>query len=329
MHGEPLVDRLPERGQLRRVHQWTVPRPGRPRAGPAAVRFQEKWRACATAPRASAASRPARSAASPMTWAQSSGAWPSTSTPETPSRTAVTSPPTAAATTGVAAGLGLQRDQPERLVVARHRDQVGGPVERGQVGAGQRRQEPHRVGQAERRGQLDQRGRPVQPGAAGPADDRPMVSRAASSGSSWRSSAAARSSTSGRLERLDPADEGDDRPVDRQAEPHAGPRPRRRARARAPAGRTGRGRPRARPRPPGPGRRRTGRSGRGPRSGCWRPAGRPPAVTCSSPTMRTSGSGRSPSASIAFLTLARVCAVCTSGTPQRSLASQPTWPDSQ
>ena len=43
-----------------------------------------------------------------------------------------------------AAGLRLQRDQPERLVVARHRDQVGGPVERGQVVAGQRRQEPHR-----------------------------------------------------------------------------------------------------------------------------------------------------------------------------------------
>ena len=37
----------------------------------------------------------------PMTRAQSTGSWPSTSTPETPSRTAVTSPPTAAATTGV------------------------------------------------------------------------------------------------------------------------------------------------------------------------------------------------------------------------------------
>ena len=31
----------------------------------------------------------------------------------------------------------------------------------------------------------------------------------------------------------------------------------------------------------------------------------------------------------AFFTLAMVCMVCTSGTPQRSLASQPTWPDSQ
>jgi hypothetical protein len=39
--------------------------------------------------------------------------------------------------------------------------------------------------------------------------------------------------------------------------------------------------------------------------------------------------GASPSASARFFTLARVCAVCTSGTPQRSVASQPTCPDSQ
>jgi len=52
-------------------------------------------------------------------------------------------------------------------------------------------------------------------------------------------------------------------------------------------------------------------------------------TTCCSPITRDRGSGVSPSASAAFLTLARVCAVCTSGTPQRSLASQPTWPDSQ
>lgn len=39
--------------------------------------------------------------------------------------------------------------------------------------------------------------------------------------------------------------------------------------------------------------------------------------------------GVSPSASAAFLTLAMVCMAWTSGTPQRSAASQPTWPESQ
>jgi hypothetical protein len=53
------------------------------------------------------------------------------------------------------------------------------------------------------------------------------------------------------------------------------------------------------------------------------------ATTCSSPITRTAGSGASPRASDRFLTLAIVCIVCTSGTFQRSAASQPTWPDSQ
>jgi hypothetical protein len=53
------------------------------------------------------------------------------------------------------------------------------------------------------------------------------------------------------------------------------------------------------------------------------------ATTCSSPITRARGSGRSPSASAAFFTFARVCAVWMSGTLHRSRASQPTWPDSQ
>jgi hypothetical protein len=53
------------------------------------------------------------------------------------------------------------------------------------------------------------------------------------------------------------------------------------------------------------------------------------ATMFSSPVTRASGSGESPAASRWFFTLASVCAVCTSGTPQRSLASQPTCPDSQ
>ena len=39
--------------------------------------------------------------------------------------------------------------------------------------------------------------------------------------------------------------------------------------------------------------------------------------------------GVSPSASQAFFTFAIVCIECTSGTPQRSRASAPTWPESQ
>ena len=52
-------------------------------------------------------------------------------------------------------------------------------------------------------------------------------------------------------------------------------------------------------------------------------------TTCCSPTVRSGGSGVSPSASAAFFTAASVCAVCTNGTDHRSRASQPTWPDSQ
>ncbi|SLJ21574.1 Uncharacterised protein [Mycobacteroides abscessus subsp. abscessus] len=53
------------------------------------------------------------------------------------------------------------------------------------------------------------------------------------------------------------------------------------------------------------------------------------AMICFSPISRLTGSGASPSASAAFFTAASVCAVCTSGTRQRSRVSQPTWPDSQ
>ena len=52
-------------------------------------------------------------------------------------------------------------------------------------------------------------------------------------------------------------------------------------------------------------------------------------TTCSSPITRAIGSGVSPSASASFLTFAMVCMECTSGTPQRSRASAPTWPESQ
>ena len=50
---------------------------------------------------------------------------------------------------------------------------------------------------------------------------------------------------------------------------------------------------------------------------------------CVSPMTRAAGSGVSPSARAAFLTFAMVCIACTRGAPQRSAASQPTWPESQ
>ena len=52
-------------------------------------------------------------------------------------------------------------------------------------------------------------------------------------------------------------------------------------------------------------------------------------TTCSSPMIRADGSGVSPVASASFFTFAMVCIVCTSGTPQRSRARAPTWPESQ
>ncbi len=53
------------------------------------------------------------------------------------------------------------------------------------------------------------------------------------------------------------------------------------------------------------------------------------AITSASPRIRICGSAQSPVARAAFFTLPSVCMDWTSGTPQRSLATAPTWPDSQ
>ena len=68
------------------------------------------------------------------TAAQSAGSWPSTSTPDTPSATAVRSPPTRGRDHRGAAGLGLERDQPERLAVRRDDGDVGRAVPVGELG---------------------------------------------------------------------------------------------------------------------------------------------------------------------------------------------------
>ena len=52
-------------------------------------------------------------------------------------------------------------------------------------------------------------------------------------------------------------------------------------------------------------------------------------TTCSSPINLAGGSGTSSSARLAFFTFAIVCIVCTRGTAHRSRASRPTWPDNQ
>jgi len=66
-----------------------------------AVAGQPNPAACASAPRDSSASRAGEPMRPASTRAHTSGSCPSTSTPEKPSRTAVRSPPTAAAATGV------------------------------------------------------------------------------------------------------------------------------------------------------------------------------------------------------------------------------------
>src|SRR5690348_5286844 len=66
-----------------------------------AVAGQPNLDACATAPRESSASRSGEAVSPASTRAHASGSCPSTSMPEKPSLTAVRSPPTAAATTGV------------------------------------------------------------------------------------------------------------------------------------------------------------------------------------------------------------------------------------
>ena len=226
-----------------------------------------------------------------------------------------------------AARLRLQRDQAERLVVARHADQVGGPVDVGQVGRRPRRQEPHAVarGRATAASSISAVG-PVQAGAARAAADRDDQAGRPAAGSVAASSAAALSRTSRSLQRLDPPDERHDVAVLGQAEalPRRSPRSagrRRREAVEVDAGRA--------PRPPG----RVGAPYRSISSrasvGVLATSRSASATTCSSPITRAFGSGVSPSASSRFLTFASVCAVCTSGTPQRSLASQPTCPDSQ
>ena len=184
-----------------------------------------------------------------------------------------------------AAGLRLQRDQPERLVVRRHRDQVGGPVERR---PGRRRSAA--AGSAPRR-----RCRATRPArsarSAGPGRcrwARRRSPRSAARPARGRARAArrrARSSTSGALSGWIRPTNATTCPPLGQAEPAAGgSRPRPRA--------AGAGRNRSRSTPgshharPGPGRRRTGRSDRCASTRVLATSRSASATTCSSPITR-------------------------------------------
>src|ERR1700712_2121625 len=116
--------------------------------------------------------------------APADGSWPATSTPDVPSWTAVRSPPTAAATTGVPQACASRATRPKdslwlrttgtsaaREGSARRPRGRGGGVVRAQPLGRLRRQEADDVGEAEPRGELLQLPRRLEARAAGGADD--------------------------------------------------------------------------------------------------------------------------------------------------------------
>ena len=110
---------------------------------------------------------------------------------------------------GGAARLRLDGDEPERLRMARHRDQVGGAVHVDQLLAGLRRQERDPVGDAQFVGEADQTVGTGQTAARRAArDDDAHVGQLGGRAQQ----------DVGRLERLDAADERDDPLVGGKAE---------------------------------------------------------------------------------------------------------------
>ena len=220
---------------------------------------------------------------------------------------------------------GLDGDQAERLAVRRAR-------RRGRRRGTSRPAAARGTGGTNRTWALDARARRPAPPArrAGPARTRsarrarPRPARRASRDAGASSSAAAAQQHVGRLERLDPADEQQHLGVRGQPD----------------------GRARAAPRVAGREQRR------GPRPGCTTPTlpgsasyrsielvglplgvGDQPVGGLDDLRLTDLATGRLGAVAARrgarFLTRAMVCMVCTSGTPHRSAASQPTWPDSQ
>ena len=105
------------------------------------VRSQENRWACARAPCDNAARRPGPARPPPTRPPRAPARCPSTSSPDRPSAHRDRQPAHRAPPPRRPAGLRLQRDQPERLVVARHRDDVRGPEDLDQPVRGLRREE--------------------------------------------------------------------------------------------------------------------------------------------------------------------------------------------
>ena len=252
------------------------------------------------------------------------GSWPSTSTPETPSRTAVRSPPTAAATTGVPHACDSTATRPNDSLyegttvtsAARYQSASSG------CGAGGTNRDD--VGDAELGGEVGEASRAWPGRCRWGRRRRRRRSRSRSAGSSLEHPGGGAQQHVGGLQRLDPADE--QQHVTRPAAGRAGAGPRR-----CGAGpEDGRGRRRgSRPRPAARSAPYSSTSSRGLVGGVGdQPVGGLHDLLLADHAGRAARACRRRRAA-AFLTLAMVCMECTSGTPQRSLASQPTWPDSQ
>ena len=120
-----------------------------------------------------------------------------------------------------AAGLRLDGDQPERLVVRGHGEHVGRAVPLGQGRPVDRRHEAHQVADAELLGELGQPHRVAHAGAAGPAEDGDDEPRA-QVGAAAHQLGGGLDEHVGRLERLDAADEQEEHGIRGDAD--GGPR---------------------------------------------------------------------------------------------------------
>ena len=220
-----------------------------------------------------------------------------------------------------AAGLGLQRHQAERLAVRGHEDEIGGAVPLGQQRPRHRRDEPGLVGDAELGGERLEVARAGEAGTAGPTEDgehevvAPLRVTAEQLGSDAQQHV-------GPFEGLDAADEEQDPTVAGQPERFTR--------------RVGVARGERREVDAGGDDAHLGRVGvveldevAPPRPRCSRRAGRRPRRPGPRRSRGQAAPGCRRSAGDRFLTRAMVCIVWTSGTPHRSAASQPTWPDSQ
>ena len=164
-HGIPAAARSP--ASCRRANSAAAP--SYVSSSASVVRSQENRCACATAPRASVARRAGSSATAANASAHGSAPVPVDEQPRPPVRHRHRQPAHARGHHRRPAGLRLQRDQPERLVVARHRDDVRGPEDRREPGAGLGRRKRTTSSSPRRAASCCSAGRLGQPAARRPA----------------------------------------------------------------------------------------------------------------------------------------------------------------